>query len=482
MNIRDFFTTDNQNLKNEFIKEISANPEEFLPQLFAENNKNSAFALSALSKKTTLVSKHLLEFEKSAENFILSQDPKVRKYGYIIAGNTPSPFCRELLEKSLTSEQTYYTLPSLMLALGDSQELAQKLMDRVQNLKEQIAPKIFNMIVEAYQKVNPPSVCSPTKLNFDTEECLITTQKCYEDILCQSLAFKKQKTKRGIVCKVSYQEFLQLCARRDIYEVLIHAGIFDLENALEGGLKKLSDLVGENKVGYRIYFPDKKLATKFISQAKTLKFDNLINSPSNYSFTISLFVENQVSVYIKAENFKADFSYRTQFLPASINPITANIIASIANCYNQKASAVCDPFCGSSTMLIERFFTKPNIQVFGSDISKEAIAKARENLSNAKIKSNLKVSDIARLNQPCDEIISNLPYGLRVGSHSANAKIYTDLIRFCCKNLTDNGFAFLYTADKKLLRDLIKKSTLKLEQELNFISGGLYCSLFIVKK
>ncbi len=483
MTIQEFFSTSDQNLKLDFIKEISANPETYLPQIFAEGNKNCAYALSILSKKTTLKDKYLSQFEKAVKDFANSQDPKIRKYAFVIVGNLDTPFCQEVLASAVKSEQTFYTLSSLMLSLGNRKDLADELMQRVESQKEEIAPKIYDMIVEGYQKVNPPKVYECTNLNFDKEDCLIITQKCYEDILCQNLPFKKQKTKKGIICKgVTYAEYLRLCERRDLYEVLICAGDFDENGAILGGLEKLSRLVGDNIIGYRICCQDKVLASRFISQAKKLNFPNLINSPSNYSFTINIVVDTKVSVFVKAENFKCDFSYRTQFLPASINPTTASIIANIANEYNPNAKSICDPFCGTATMLVERFLANPNIEIFGSDINREAIEKARENLSNAKIRSHLKVLDIARFTQPCDEIISNLPYGLRVGSHSANAKIYSNLVKVCSKNLTIGGFAFLYTADKKLLRDLIKKSSLTLLDELNFISGGLYCSLFVVKK
>lgn len=482
--IKDFLTTSDQKIKSDFIQQSAI--EEFLPEIFKVKNKNCAYALSVLSKKTSLIFKYGVEFETCMQDFCKSDDPKIRKYGYVIAGNISSPLCEKILKNAIEQEQTFYTLPSLMLALGKFKPLATTLMQRVENQKTELAEKIYNEILQNYQKVNPPKVYECQELNFQTQDCLVTTQKCYEDLLCKSLQTKKQKIKSGIVCKnLSYDNYLELCSRRDIYEVLICVGSFSLDIAITEGLNKLSGLVGDVTVGYRICCNDKQFVEKLVSQAQKLNYTNLINSPSNYSFTISVTFDNttnQASVYIKWEKLKADFSYRTEFLPASINPTTASIIANIANYYNANAKTSYDPFCGTATMLIERFNANPSIEIFGSDISQEAIEKARVNLSNAKINCKLNVLDVAKVKKPCDEIISNLPYGLRVGTHSANEKIYNSLIKVCSQNLSYGGYAFLYTADKKLLRDLIKKSSLTFIEELNFISGGLYCSLFIVKK
>ena len=122
------------------------------------------------------------------------------------------------------------------------------------------------------------------------------------------------------------------------------------------------------------------------------------------------------------------------------------------------------------------------MQLYGSDISADAIKKAKTNLQNALIKATLAVKNITDFKTPCDEIISNLPYGLRVGSHQGNFEVYKALIFACEKYLSSGGYAFLYTADKKLLRDLIKRSKLNLVDELSLTSGGLFCSLFIIKK
>ncbi len=480
-----FLTTQDEKLKAEFIKKISLAPQEYLDRLCLPN-KNCAQALAILTKKSSVVKALGEKFENVLMEYFCSQDAKIRKYAYVIAGNYNNSLAKQLLSRSVDTESTFYTLPSLMLALGTQKDRAKDLLARVESLKEQIAPKIYAEIVSAYNKVCPAQVYDCDKIDFEKEDFLITTQKCYEDILCAELAFKKQKSKRGIICKnLDLTGFRLLCNRRDIYEVFLLVGTFDnVELASKSAMEKLNALTKNcnHPIGYRVNCNDNKLKAKFIELCSLSGFSGLINSPSNYSVTLDFFVDGLVVSQIKFEKFKPDFSYRTEFLPASINPVTASIISKIAQKYNPNAKIVCDTFCGTATMLVERFFTNQNLQLYGSDISADAIKKAKTNLQNALIKATLAVKNITEFKTPCDEIISNLPYGLRVGSHQGNFEIYKALIFACEKYLSSGGYAFLYTADKKLLRDLIKRSKLNLVDELSLTSGGLFCSLFIIKK
>ncbi len=53
-----------------------------------------------------------------------------------------------------------------------------------------------------------------------------------------------------------------------------------------------------------------------------------------------------------------------------------------------------------------------------------------------------------------DEVISNLPFGLRVASHGANRKLYSEFLQNLRGHPAPGGTAFLFTNDKKLLANL----------------------------
>lgn len=169
-----------------------------------------------------------------------------------------------------------------------------------------------------------------------------------------------------------------------------------------------------------------------------------------------------------------------------------------------------DPMCGSGTLLCEAlmhycripagylrnkfgFETLPDFErkiwqtvkqeadawirdlpeglISGSDISSEAVAAARANAGCFHQAENIlfSVSDYRKINNLTNTvIISNPPYGLRLGAESDMAKFMTELGDFLKKQCT-GASAYLYFGN----RELIKKVGLKSSWKKPLISGGL---------
>ena len=482
-----FLTTTDQKVKIEYLNKFSLDLEFYLPKLLI-CNKNCAYALANLTKKKKaqeILLSNQEKYEKLILEFLTSQDAKIRKYAYIICGNLPTKKLYSYLLEQIEKEKTYLTLPSLMLSLvGKDCEL---LLQRIEKEKNDIAPKLYQEIVGNYNKVLPQEYDRCTTFNFDTLPCILQTQKCYEDYIIKELkSYKVQKLKCGIkLQEITPQIYQNIAKRRDIYSLsLLLEQNTDLTLCLNNGLKLLDKVIGKGNFAYRISCQNKELNSSILKAIKTIDLTNLSNSANNYSISVEIIENNKEFLMLAClESCKVKFTYRQGFLPASINPVTANIICKIANYYNPNAKVVADTFCGTATMLVERKFVKEDITLIGSDISQIAIDKAKTNLKSANINAKLIKCDIANFKEKnIDEIISNLPYGLRVGSHNDNFKIYKDLVKVLKNSLKVGGYGFLYTADKKLLKNLIRQNKLTLVEELPFISGGLYCSLFIVKK
>ena len=179
------------------------------------------------------------------------------------------------------------------------------------------------------------------------------------------------------------------------------------------------------------------------------------------------------------------FSYRKETIPASINPvIAANMMQTIRPLLKEDAT-VLDPFCGTGTLLFERDYILPCEELIGVDIKKDAIYKAKVNFLNEDIPVGFLVSDIlkADIDQTFDEIITNMPFGRRVSDASQNKGLYTGLFARFKQWLKVDGYAFLYTNHKTIIRNLVKSDmSFRLEEEIVFEAGGLYPSLFIIKR
>jgi len=176
-----------------------------------------------------------------------------------------------------------------------------------------------------------------------------------------------------------------------------------------------------------------------------------------------------------------------------------------------------DPMCGSATILIEaamigldiapglgRHFAfenlknfdrarwhvlldkararqqKRRLEIFGSDISAKALAAARANLSHAKLQDavRLKQCDVLEVVAPAAQglIVTNPPYGVRLGEQQELAEFYPKLGNVLKKQFA-GWRAYLFTADLRLPK-LIR---LAVTRRIPLFNGALECRLFEYK-
>ena len=171
-------------------------------------------------------------------------------------------------------------------------------------------------------------------------------------------------------------------------------------------------------------------------------------------------------------------------MPASINPVTANIVAHFASKYVNSQSNVCDPFCGSGTMLIELGKIAKVKSLVGVDIFVKAITYAKENAKLSNIKVDFIASDILQCNElnNINLIISNMPFGNRVSTHSENQELYTEFFEKVSNFLANNATLLLYTTEIELIKSCVYKSRYySIERQIKLESGDMFPSLFIIK-
>ena len=241
------------------------------------------------------------------------------------------------------------------------------------------------------------------------------------------------------------------------------------------------------RIGIRMRDVNRAELSKAVSKA--LSGDMLISSPSNYD--IELCVEptkkpDTCQLYLKPCFIKdTRFSYRKESLPASIHPATAAGILRLASDYLTTNARVLDPFCGSGTMLIERMLLSPCSHVTGVDITPKALEKAVINAeaANAKIEFVCKDCIKFRAAAPYDEVIANMPFGNRVGSHENNTRLYGDFISKLPEWLKPGGIAVLYTMEFTLLKNKLSETDrLELIGRARTEAGGLMPSVFILRR
>jgi 23S rRNA G2445 N2-methylase RlmL len=144
--------------------------------------------------------------------------------------------------------------------------------------------------------------------------------------------------------------------------------------------------------------------------------------------------------------------WRKGFVPAGINPSLAYILCMVAKL--EKEDILLDPFCGSSVIPITALKYFGIKRVICSDISGKAIHTSRENFEAAGIEEDRyklfksDISDIKLTKRNIDKIVSNLPFGIRVGEHNNNIEIYKSLELLAKKLLRKKGLLVLLTQEK----------------------------------
>lgn len=177
--------------------------------------------------------------------------------------------------------------------------------------------------------------------------------------------------------------------------------------------------------------------------------------------------------------------WRKSFIPAGINPSLAYILCVLADI--KKKDTVLDPFCGGSTIPISAALYFGVKKVFASDISGKAIDVSQTNWIAAGVKKDKYVlfrSDVSGLKlQPrsISKVITNLPFGIRVGNHESNERLYKDFSSTLNQLLTDEGFAIVLTQEKHLILKVMSNN-FNVEVVLTPDVGGLRPNVYKITR
>lgn len=172
-----------------------------------------------------------------------------------------------------------------------------------------------------------------------------------------------------------------------------------------------------------------------------------------------------------------------QRLPASTTPVIAAMLLQLLK--PGIGQTVYDPFCGAGTLLVEAYAYDPGLVLLGSDISTYALKAAFGN-QHLFPGGKLMQADAAHLpvsSESIDRIVSNIPFGKRVGSHAENQKMYPAFLSEVTRALRVDGRCVLLTEDKNLFRQSVEATRgLRILREVKLASGGAHPSAFVLER
>ena len=431
---------------------------------------------------------------------LFSEDAQIRKNTALLLGRLDAQGYASLLLRALFSEQTDFVKPSIILALGNA-----KGMDEVvsalqmleipsgedKNLREQriAREKALASLLPKKDVARPVPMEKPVRVLVNCPNTRVTLSElsglgyiCAESNELENFIMLENITK-----------FASLYAARTFYEAGVYFSSFtSLQAAVNGTKSKillalLKNIYGTLNLSYRIDMigdafsdKDRKNATAQVMDA--LSATPLTNNPSAYDFELRFLMGKRGIVVLIYPGSKLDgrFYYRKNAISASIHPAVAASCMHFISNYIRPSADVLDCFCGSGTMLFERSMM-PYASLTGTDISDEALRAARGNERLAKTGAHFLIKNATKpFEQKYDEILTNMPFGLRVSSHNENLSLYRAFLTNLPGMLKPGGYAFLFTHEKKLLKELLSEN-FSLISQASFSAGGLHPTMFVLQ-
>lgn len=457
----------------------------------------SVLAAAAKKKAEREYIEHALHDRAPLYAALASDAPKARKNAARLIGALEQQRDVPALAAALAAEQTRFVRPSMILALGmlggpaarealsalpepaaatpEEEKHAREERDAIRTALARLSPKKAHALINAFPpqraELRAPAGFAP--------------QLCAE---LQALGFAPEiDTPNSVTLTVD--SLPKLYRARCFYEALFPLSAA-VPNTLEAAASALRGVLpafcaahyaGEPPYRYRLEIkPACDRAAYAKAFAAALCVDGLQNDPSNYELEIRVeeASDSAVNLYALLSAHRDDrFFYRREAISASIHPVTAAALCQFAKEFVKAAlPRVLDPFCGSGTLLLEweRQYGAAALQ--GVELSGATAALARRNAAAAKSNVRVMQKDCTAYlpDAPFDLVLSNLPFGNRVGTHQDNERLYAAFVKRLPEFLAPGGIALLYTMEYALLSRCIKNSpALRLCREARTEAGGL---------
>lgn len=456
------------------------------------NGEHAAEALSALcALARTKQGRAEIEASLSDRSLLIrladDERPKVRKNLYRLLGALENAADVPILAHALATEQTLFAVPSILLSLGrlgakDVLEGYEIPVSESEAMDKHVAE-----ITLAYEKAMQ---------RFETvdAERIETLPHPYEIHCVAPHGFAKElqselsalgfsgKIKGNAVC-IRTADVGGVYRANGMVEALLPIA-FDVPMDPKRIAQAVKTCIGTSyRIEVRGYLKDR---TGFIEKLKILLDGR--NNPSAYDCELRIDSRNDVcDLYWKLWNVKDDrYPWRRGTIPAAIHPALAHTLTRHALSFvKEPRPSVLDPFCGSGSLLFACEAQRNCRSLLGVDKSGNAVAIARENARAGNSRARFVCRDSLQFEarDGADLVVSNLPFGSRVGSHRNNEALYARFLKRLPHLLRNGGVAVLYTTEGKLLERLLREDPrLALKEKLRTFAGGLCPWVFVIEK
>ncbi len=176
--------------------------------------------------------------------------------------------------------------------------------------------------------------------------------------------------------------------------------------------------------------------------------------------------------------------YKIAHRPGSLRPAIAASLAWLSEPADD--DIVLDPFCGTGTVLIERAHLGRYRNLIGSDRDPAAIRAATENIGPRykpiELHGDWDAASMPLADGSVTKIVTNLPWGIKHGSHGENLRRYRDWIAEMNRMLAPGGRIVMLTSEWRLMRDLADRGAIAVRNVLRVTVLGIAASVYVCGK
>ncbi|MEB3774299.1 MAG: THUMP domain-containing protein [Desulfurococcales archaeon] len=276
-------------------------------------------------------------------------------------------------------------------------------------------------------------------------------------------------------------------ALETIYEVTVNSGIEDYLSypytfAVE------SKRIGE---GHEYHSMDISRvvgqAVVDVSRSKGIPVAVRLNSPSVIVYAEVDDEIFRVGVLLSGERSMHRRGYRVYDHPAALKPSIAYSMFRIAGITD--GEVVLDPMCGGGTVAIEAAMLYENSSIICIDKNIEYIKGAIMNALAARVYNRIQfiVGDSTKLDKllshdSVDAVVSNPPYGIRMGSPGMVKRVYRGLLYSLYNVLSSGGRAVFITTESKYMARTSEAVGFKVDHIRRVRHGDLWASIILIRK
>ena len=292
--------------------------------------------------------------------------------------------------------------------------------------------------------------------------------------------------------------FALLCYRRGLAPT--RASLEKIESSvrtalyLENALHARNKLTPGSRGGRRLRF---KVVTRLVGEHEFLRTElkraietaipsrgdhtwRLDEAAADVEFWVTM-IDDEWMLAVRLSNDRMRHrEYKTAHLPGSLRPSVAAALGWLSG--PREDDVVLDPMCGAGTVLIERAHLGRYAMLLGGDSERTMLDAARENIGPRYKPIELRLWDAVALPLPdssVTKIVTNLPWGVKHGSHAANRRLYPRLLAEFARVLKKGGVMVLLTAETRLMRELWRDGMLKPSRVLQVSILGAPAAVYV---